>query len=321
MGRVTLTQLGAFVLVARLGSVKAAAAALGVSEPAVSQALSALRQHLGDPLLVRDGSSGMTPTAGGRRLLTIASQMVTLGAEAEDAVRAARGAPEQLRLVSSSTIAEFVAAPLVEAFTRRFANGVEATFGVATGEQMPVLVANRLADMAVGPYLGADPSLGLTSEPIFRCQMVVVTSARSSPRGAPGRWTWLVDPSGPDPDSTTGRLLRRLGVTEDRVRVFPNQTAAWAAVADGTDGAVAPAIAHLIAPRLQRGELTVVPTPATPAPLSWHATTLRPDRRSVATGSFRRFLGTPEALHLMRSPGTGVPPSRFRPPVYVTIWS
>src|SRR5919202_6611814 len=37
----TLTQLNAFVLVARLGSVTAAANALGVSESAVSQALSA----------------------------------------------------------------------------------------------------------------------------------------------------------------------------------------------------------------------------------------------------------------------------------------
>jgi len=45
---VTLTQLNAFVLVARLGSVTSAANALGVSESAVSQALTALRQHLGD---------------------------------------------------------------------------------------------------------------------------------------------------------------------------------------------------------------------------------------------------------------------------------
>jgi hypothetical protein len=26
-------------------------------------------------------------------------------------------------------------------------------------------------------------------------------------------------------------------------------------------------------------------------------------------------------MHLMRSPTEGMPPSRFRPPVYVTIWS
>jgi DNA-binding transcriptional LysR family regulator len=39
---VTLTQLGAFVMVARLGSVKDAAKMLNVSEPAVSQALTDL---------------------------------------------------------------------------------------------------------------------------------------------------------------------------------------------------------------------------------------------------------------------------------------
>ena len=116
----TLTQLNAFVLVARLGSVTAAASALGVSEPAVSQALSALRQHMGDQLITR-GPAGMTLTPGGSRLLATASQIVVLGAEAHAAVRAAQGAPEQLRIVATSTFAEFVAAPLLEAFRRRFA--------------------------------------------------------------------------------------------------------------------------------------------------------------------------------------------------------
>src|SRR5258708_452130 len=116
----TLTQLNAFVLVARLGSVTAAASALGVSEPAVSQALSALRVHLGDQLITR-GPAGMTLTAGGSRLLPTASQVVVLGAEAHAAVRAARGAPEQLRVVATSTVAEFVTIPLIEAFAKRLA--------------------------------------------------------------------------------------------------------------------------------------------------------------------------------------------------------
>jgi DNA-binding transcriptional LysR family regulator len=88
----TLTQLNAFVLVARLGSVTAAANALGVSESAVSQALSALRLHLGDQLVTR-GPVGMKLTPGGSRLLATASQIVVLGAEAHAAVRAAQGAP------------------------------------------------------------------------------------------------------------------------------------------------------------------------------------------------------------------------------------
>src|ERR1700731_5153121 len=146
----TLTQLNAFVLVARLGSVTAAASALGVSEPAVSQALTALRQHLGDQLVSR-GPSGMTLTAGGSRLLSTASQIVVLGAEAHAAVRAAQGAPEQLRVVATSTFAEFVAGPLLEAFRRRFASAVEITTGVAASDELGVLIANRLADVALGP--------------------------------------------------------------------------------------------------------------------------------------------------------------------------
>src|SRR5437870_13842196 len=83
----TLTQLNAFVLVARLGSVTAAANALGVSESAVSQALSALRVHLGDPLVTR-GPLVMTLTPGGSRLLSIPSQLVVFGPVAHAAVRA-----------------------------------------------------------------------------------------------------------------------------------------------------------------------------------------------------------------------------------------
>ena len=86
----TLTQLNAFVLVARLGSVTSAANALGVSESAVSQALTALRQHLGDQLVSR-GPSGMTLTPGGSRLLSTASQIVVLGAEAHAAVLGSPG--------------------------------------------------------------------------------------------------------------------------------------------------------------------------------------------------------------------------------------
>jgi DNA-binding transcriptional LysR family regulator len=314
----TLTQLNAFVLVARLGSVTAAANALGVSEPAVSQALSALRLHLGDQLVSR-GPGGMTLTAGGSRLLATASQIVVLGAEAHAAVRAAQGAPEQLRVVATSTIAEFVVSPLMEAFTRRFAGHAEVSAGVAVSKEMAVLVANRLADLAIGPHVASDPALPVVSEPIFRYRLVVVTAGQSRLRGSPRQWRWLVDPSGTDPGSDTGQLLTRLGVPEDMIGVFPNQTAAWAAAADGAG--VAPAVEHLVAQQLRRGELSLVDLPGSPVDACWHATVLERQHRSTAASALRRFLSTPEAMHLMRSPAAGVPPSRFRPPVYVTIWS
>ena len=314
----TLTQLNVFVLVARLGSVTAAASALNVSEPAVSQALTALRQHMGDQLVVR-GSGGMTLTPGGSRLLGTASQIVSLGAEAQAAVRAAQGAPEQLRLVATSTIAEFAVSPVLEAFTRRFSGGVEVSSGVAADSEMAVLVANRLADVALGAATARDPQLQVTSEPVFRYKMVVVTSAQAKPRGPASQWLWLVDPSGTDPGSDSGRMLRALRVPDARVRVFPNQTAAWAAAADGSG--VAPAASHLVAQQLRRGELSLLTVPGAPVDACWHLITLNRERRPVAASSLRHFLGTPEAMQLMRAPTEGMPPSRFRPPVYVTIWS
>src|SRR5580693_8629246 len=267
----TLTQLNAFVLVARLGSVTAAANALGVSESAVSQALSALRLHLGDQLVSR-GPTGMTLTAGGSRLLATASQIVVLGAEAHAQVRAAQGAPEQLRVVATSTLAEF----------------------------------------AIGQAVSPDPALPVVSEPIFRYRLVVVTAGESRLKGNARQWRWLVDPAGTDPDSDTGRLLAALRIPDSRIGVFPNQTAAWAAAADGAG--VAPAVEHLVTQQLRRGELSLAEVPGTPVAGTWHATLLERQSRSAVASALRRFLTTPEAMHLMRSPATGIPPSRFRPP-------
>jgi len=318
----TLTQLNAFVLVARLGSVRAAAAALGVSESAVSQALTALRQDLGDQLITRS-QAGMTLTPGGTRLLGTASQIVVLGAEAHAAVRAAQGAPEQLRVVATSTFAEFVAGPLMEAFRRRFAGAVEITTGVAAAGELPVLIANRLADVAIGPGMAGEHELPIVSEPIFKYRLVVVgpggTAAQARPRGPARYWRWLVDPSGTDPASETARLLRRLGVADSNIGVFQSQTAAWAAAADGSG--VAPAIEHLVSHQVRRGEVSVVDLPGFPVEEVWYVTMLERERRSTAASALRRFLSTPEAMRLMRSPAAGVPPSRFKPPVYVTIWS
>src|SRR5262249_59059221 len=80
-GAVTLAQLQSFVLVARLGSVKAAAAELEVTEPAVSVAVGALRKELGDELFVREGR-GIALTPGGRRLAALASEILGLAEQA-----------------------------------------------------------------------------------------------------------------------------------------------------------------------------------------------------------------------------------------------
>lgn len=315
----TVTQLSTFVLVARLGSVTAAARTLNVSESAVSQALGALRAHFGDPLIRRAPGGGMRLTPAGARLLPVASRMVALSADAEAAVRAAQGGPDELRVVAAGTLAEFVLPSLTEAFAERTGRRIDTSFGVATTNAMRALVEHRLADVALGPDLGAVRGGDLVGEPVFRAVLVAVAGPRAPrPAGPPSRWTWLVDASGTDPGADAGRLLRRLRVPEARVRVFPHLTAAWDAAAEGAG--VAPAVAHLVTPRLRRDELRLLDTPGTPADATWYATVLPPGFRSPATDVFLHFLRTAAATRLMGAPGTGISPSRSRPAVHVTLW-
>ncbi len=179
-----------------------------------------------------------------------------------------------------------------------------------------MLVANRLADVAIGTRATADPGLPVVSEPIFKYRLVVVTAGNTRPHGNPRQWRWLVDPSATDPDSDVAHVLAALRIPDDRTGVCGSQTAAWAAAADG--GGVSLAVEHLVSHHLRRGDLSLVDVPGLPVEGCWFVTMLE---RSAVASSLRRFLSTPDAMQLMRAPAAGVPPSRFRPPVYVTIWS
>ncbi len=323
MPPVTLNQLKVLLLVVRLGSFRAAATALGVSEPAVSQAITALRQSLGDQLLVR-GPNGVELTTAGQRIIGLASQMVNLAAEAEAAVRQAQGGPELLRAVATATPGEGVMPALLQAFSQRTGN-VEATLGITTSDAMAALLLERLADVAVGPRLAGPASPGVVSEPLLRYRMVVVARSKSSLlqysrlsiRQLAQR-EWLVDPSGQDPTSDVGRLLAAAGVPESKVSVFPDQRAAWAAAATGEG--VAPAVEHLLT-RERQATVTALPIDGFPLEQFWYINALAPDRRSPMASQLLRFASLPDATQAMFREDGRVPASKFKPPVYVTIWS
>ena len=112
----TLAQLQSFVLVARHGSVKAAAAELEVTEPAVSVAVAALRRELGDELFVRNGR-GIALTPGGRRLAALAGEILGLAEQARRSVQDAPGSARRMQVAATSIVAEHIG-PLIDAFTR-----------------------------------------------------------------------------------------------------------------------------------------------------------------------------------------------------------
>ncbi|MEM9034796.1 MAG: LysR family transcriptional regulator [Actinomycetota bacterium] len=318
----TLNQLQVFVLVARLGSASAAARALGVTEPAVSKALSALRKHFGDPLLERQGN-GMELTAGGRRLLAIAAQMVALGDEAEQAVRATTGAPERVRITAAPTFADRVAPTLLDAFTSK--GDVEATLGLGTKEEMAALLHERMADVVIGPKLDGELGRGLDAAPLLRYRLILVAEADLAASIGPGpadrlrQQHWLLGPDAADEAAPVRRLVEHLKVPEERLRVFASIREAWSAAESGHG--IAPAVEHLVRAELDRTALVPLPVQGFPVELMWWISSQPTDRRSHVVSDFRRFVASPPALQAMHHPVGGVHPSRFRPPVHITIWS
>jgi molybdate transport repressor ModE-like protein len=316
---VTFAQLRSFATVARLGSVRAAARELGVSEPAVSAAIATLRREFGDELLVRS-AGGLKLTPGGARLAPAASEILGVADEARRAVDASHGAVSPLRVAATSEVAEHVAGPLIEAFTRR-SQQVEVALQVEPAASFGPLLTDRLADVVLGPR----PAAGLDSMPFLRYRLVVVAAPghelagrRGVMPGALAGERWLVGPSGSGPGTDVGAFLERFAITPAEVLAFPSDAAA--AMAAETGRGVMLAVAHTVLDELRRGTLVRLDVRGTPHEELWHATTLARDRCPDAASALRRFLTTPEATQAMLARPGGVPVERFRPRVHVTLW-
>jgi DNA-binding transcriptional LysR family regulator len=313
---VTFAQLRSFATVARLGSVRAAARDLGVSEPAVSAAIATLRRDFGDELLVRNGNV-LRLTSGGQRLAAAASEILGL---ADEARRAVAGEGGLVRIAATSEVAEYVVPPLVEAFTRRF-HDTDVSVTVEPPESFPALLADRVADVALGPRPDSAPD----ALPFLRYRLVVVAGPehplagrRHVPPAALAAERWLVGPSGAEPSTAVGSFLARHRLAPDQVRAFPSHAAAVMGAESGRG--VALAVAHTVLDELRRGSLVRLDVPGTPVEDLWHATTLGRERRPEPASALRRFITTPEATQAMLARSSDVPAGRFRPPVYVALW-
>src|SRR2546423_3093834 len=228
---VTFAQLQAFSTVARLGSVKAAARSLGVSEPAISGAIASLRRDLGDDLFTRV-NGGIALTAGGNRLASTATEILGLADRARRSVGEAQGDAELLRLGVTSAVAEYVAPALVDTFLRRVP-GVEATVQVEPSSSFGDLLQDLMTDMTLGPRLGGDAALGIESVPFLRYRLIVVAgpqhrlaSRRDLAPAALAGERWLVGPSGAEPPTAVGQFLARHRLAPHEVAAFPTYAAA-----------------------------------------------------------------------------------------------
>ncbi|MFE1799488.1 MULTISPECIES: LysR family transcriptional regulator [unclassified Streptomyces] len=318
----TLTQLRAFVTVARLGSVKGAAQSLGVTEAAVSGAVAVLRRELGDVLFIR-AAGGISLTPGGSRLAAGAAEIVGLAEETRHRVRQASSGTAHLRVASTEAGVEQVLPALLTSFGRRQPDLDVETLAVPVAV-FGDLLRDRRADVTIGP--APRPAPAVESIPFLRFQLAVVAAPdhplKHRQRLGPAQLAhepWLLGPAGLDPDTLSGAFLAHIGVEATGAKAFPSVTASLNAVAAGAGLSVA--FLHVVRDDLRRGSLIRLDVTGARLGGMLYASALTGERRSTTAAALCRFVTTPAATQAVLTRSNGVPMNEFRPPVHVTIWS
>jgi DNA-binding transcriptional LysR family regulator len=317
---VTFTQLRTFALVAELGSLRAAAAALGVSEPAVSAAIAALRTDLGDPLF-RRSAGGIALTPGGRALAGRARELVRLADRARREVATATSTG-QLRVLATAACAEHVAGPVVAAFTRR-ARQTSVDLIVGSTDCAGAALAADDADIALGVRPLPSPGHELDSVPFLRYRRVLVAAPGHRLAGRRAlrlpdlaRERWLAGPGGLETGSEEDRWARGSGLT---VEVTSLDSEAEALTAARAGRGVLLALEHTVGNDLRRGALVRLPVEGTPVTGMWWASVPGEGRATAPARALQRFLTTPDATTaLLARPERR---ARARPTVRVELWS
>ena len=318
----TLAQLQSFVLVARLGSVKAAAAELEVTEPAVSVAVAALRKELGDELFVREGR-GIALTAGGRRLAALAGEILGLAEQARRSVHESAGQPRRLQVVATNVVAEHIG-PLIAAFTARD-DGLEIAIESVPGASFADRLEHRQADIALGPHPGPERASTIATVPFLRCRLIIVAAPDHPLSGRPGvepaelaTERWLLGPPDIDPTTATGLFFDRNGLNPADISAYASHAAAIAAAAAGEG--ILLTLAHSVLDEVRRRALTRIDVRGTPIVEMWHASTLGLERAVPAALALQRFATTSDATQAISSGRAGTVSTRVRPKVHVTLW-
>src|SRR5881409_1053046 len=167
-----LAQLEAFSEVARLGNVSRAAAALNVTQPALTARLEGLERELEVDLFVR-GARGMTLTDAGRALLPYAQRAIAHVLDGQKAIEDLRsGKIGELFIAAAPAVSTYVLPTVLKSFQTSHPH---VRMGVRTGhtEEVLEMVLRREVDLGVGrPIRHPDAEL----IPVFDDELVLVVS-------------------------------------------------------------------------------------------------------------------------------------------------
>jgi LysR family transcriptional activator of mexEF-oprN operon len=292
LNRLDLNLLKVFDAVMAARHVGRAASSLGLTQPAVSNALARLRQALGDDLFLRT-PRGMEPTALARDL----AQAVrgALG-QVEEALGMARpfdpARASDAFVVGASDHAETALVPLLAGHLSREAPGVSLATRHADKHDAVALIEAGTVDLALGVL--PEPPAHMVRVVVARDRLVtVLRKGHPAARGRLGLEAFLglghvlVSPTGERTGAIDAALAKR-GLSR-RVAVVLSHYGALAALVRDSD--LAATLPERVARTFVAAQgLVLVPPPIDPGPVRMHAVWHRRDERRPAHVWLRRTL-------------------------------
>jgi DNA-binding transcriptional LysR family regulator len=167
--------LRTFRVVCEAGRISMAARVLHLSQPAISQQMQRLEDHVRKPLLTRS-ARGVTPTAAGVTLLSYARRVEETLEEAEAALRGDESLGGELRLAASTTLASYVVPRL---FARFVSRETTASLRLTVANTAGVLELVRSGEVPLGLVEGSDRAPHVHTEAFFDDEIVPCVSTAS----------------------------------------------------------------------------------------------------------------------------------------------
>jgi DNA-binding transcriptional LysR family regulator len=288
----TVTQLRAFLAVARAGGVQAAAQQLHVSQPSVSAALAALARELGVQLIERDGR-GVRLTEAGHAFEPYAAEVLGLldqGRRAAVETDASRKA--QVRVVTVNTAGEYLLPPLIHAY-RREQPGAEILLEIGNRATVLERLTSHSADLGVG---GRPPGNELDGSAFLDNELIVVGREPVVDLGAA---TWLLREPGSGTRAATERFLAERGLDPPEQLTLGSNGAVKQALAIGLG--VTLISRHAVLRELRDGSFVQIDVPGTPLVRPWYVLLPRGVPTRPAVQAFCDFLGSARVTQIISS--------------------
>lgn len=259
---VTWSRMRTFVAVADAGSVRAAAAQLHVSEPAVSAAITSMERQLHTQLTAKSGR-GIVMTEAGRVYVDYCRQILGLLEESAMAVR--RAGLGQLRLGAVGTASEYLVPTLLGRFRAHYPD-VQVSLAVSPRDDLFTAIRSHELDVVFAgrPPRGSGLLIGATREN----RLIVV--AAPGHEGAPFQSTWLLRGPGSGTLETTLSLF-----DQDNANPHTLTLGSLGAVIAGAKAGLGLTLVHAdaVADDLAEGRLVQIRIPRTPIARPWHLVT------------------------------------------------